>query len=162
MFALPICKPRFESINFLSKEPENEVIFAKKCKIFEPAGGCPPKPPASGGWGLRPHIPIGPGCWGLRPQTPKTASPIANFWLRACLKELMFFNFRCQKKKQIAQPFQPLLYLHVNSKTRLTVGILGLNSLSDWASEVKAPFALVQLRHYIRERLTALCIPTHS
>ena len=39
-------------------------------------GALPPKPPASGGWGLRPQTPIG-------PQTPQTAPPIANFWLRA-------------------------------------------------------------------------------
>ena len=41
------------------------------------------QPPAAGGFAHRP--PLASGGWGLRPQTPKIA-PIANFWLRACLK----------------------------------------------------------------------------
>ena len=72
-----------------------KLFLQKKCKIFErwglrphtpvppAAGGFAPKPPASGGWGLRPQTPIGLRRLGAPPQTPKTAPPIANFWLRA-------------------------------------------------------------------------------
>ena len=35
-----------------------------------------PKPPASGGWGLRPQTPLVSGGWGLRPQTPQTTPPL--------------------------------------------------------------------------------------
>ena len=45
-------------------------LFCKKTQNFQALGAQPPDPRASGGWGLR-------------PQTPKTAPPIANFWLRA-------------------------------------------------------------------------------
>ena len=41
-------------------------------------------------------------------------------------ERIKFFKFRRQKKNQIAQPIQPLIYLHVNLKARLTAGILGL------------------------------------
>ena len=44
-------------------------------------------PPASGGFAPRP--PLASGGWGLRPQTPKTAPPIANFWLRAWLQVII-------------------------------------------------------------------------
>ena len=74
-----------------------KLFLQKKCKIFErwglrphtpvppAAGGFAPKPqpPAAGGFAPRP--PLASGGWGLRPQTPKTAPPIANFWLRAWL-----------------------------------------------------------------------------
>ena len=72
-------------------------LFWQKMQNFRALGAPPPdprasggwgyasKPPASGGWGLRPRPPLASGGWGLRPQTPKTAPPIANFWLRAWL-----------------------------------------------------------------------------
>ena len=50
---------------------------------FRALGALPPDPRASGGWGL---------C----PQTPKTAHPIVNFWLRACLGQVsanLVFSF---------------------------------------------------------------------
>ena len=37
--------------------------------------------------GALPPTPIASGGWGIRPQTPATSPPIANFWLRACLKK---------------------------------------------------------------------------
>ena len=49
---------------------------------FRALGAPPPDARASGGWGYAPKPPAS-GGWGLRPQTPKTAPPIANFWLRA-------------------------------------------------------------------------------
>ena len=58
MLALPISKPRFKSIIFFIKIALKLRYFCKKCQIFER--------------------------WVLRTQTPKTAPPIANFWLRAC------------------------------------------------------------------------------
>ena len=48
--------------------------------------GAPPQtlvPPAAAAGGLAPKPPLASGGWGLSPQTPKTAPPIANFWLRA-------------------------------------------------------------------------------
>ena len=74
-----------------------KLFLQKKCKIFErwglrpqtpvppAAGGFAPKPPASGSWGLRPQTPIGLRRLGAPPPDPKTAPPIANFWLRAWL-----------------------------------------------------------------------------
>ena len=66
---------------------------------FSSAGGSAPRPPCLGRLGALPPNPQPPaagdeaskpplasGGWGLSPQTPKTAPPIANFWLRACFK----------------------------------------------------------------------------
>ena len=47
-----------------------------------------PQPPVAGGFA--PRSPLASGGWGLRPQTPKTAPPIANFWLRACNQRSQF------------------------------------------------------------------------
>ena len=90
-----------------------KLFLQKKCKILErlgagggwgrgerlaagrAAGGClrrlgalppNPQPPAAGGFAPKP--PLASGGWGLRPQTPKTAPPIASFWLRAWLCSL--------------------------------------------------------------------------
>ena len=73
-------------------------LFLQKNAKFSSAGGSAPtppclrrlgalppnpQPPAAGGFAPRP--PLASGGWGLCPQTPKTAPPIANFWLRAWL-----------------------------------------------------------------------------
>ena len=78
--------PRINSIDFYQNRPKI-VIFAKKIKIFRVLGDPPlhPMPPVAGG--LAPD----PNClrWlGIRPQIPATSPPpIADFWLRACLKK---------------------------------------------------------------------------
>ena len=66
-----------------------KLFLQKKCKIFERWGLRPhtPVPPAAGGFAPKPPAS---GGWGLRPQTPKTAPPIANFWLRAWLPYYIF------------------------------------------------------------------------
>ena len=93
--ALPIFMPRFEAIFFI-KIALKLSYFCKKCKIFDrwglrpqttvppAAGAFAPRPPASGCWWLRPHTPIGLRRLGSPPSDPRTQSPIANFWLRAC------------------------------------------------------------------------------
>ena len=65
-----------------------KLFLQKKCKIFERWGLRPhtPVPPAAGGFAPKPPAS---GGWGLRPQTPKTAPPIANFWLRACSQHIV-------------------------------------------------------------------------
>ena len=47
------------------------------------AGGFVPKPPASGGWGLRPQDPHWPPAAVGSAPSPQTAPPITNSWLRA-------------------------------------------------------------------------------
>ena len=47
------------------------------------AWGLAPRPPASGGWGLHPHTPIGLRRLGALPPDPPNNPPIANFWLHA-------------------------------------------------------------------------------
>ena len=49
---------------------------------FRALGAPPPHPRAFGGWGLR-------------PQTPKSAPPIANFWLRACPRPQPMIRLSC-------------------------------------------------------------------
>ena len=84
MFALPISKPRFKSINFQPNSPKMKLFLQKNAK-FSSAGGLPPnpQPPAAGG------------------EAPKTAPPIVNFWLRACLAYLksygLPFSISCNK-----------------------------------------------------------------
>ena len=53
---------------FFIKRALKRSYFCKKMQNFRALGAPPPDPRASGGLGLR----------------PQTASPIANFWLRAC------------------------------------------------------------------------------
>ena len=95
---------------------------------FQALGNLLPDPRVFSGWRLCPQTPrllLTSSCWRLRPQTPKTA-PYCEFHATRLFERIKFFKFRQQKKNQIAQPTQPLLYLHVNLKTRLTAGILGL------------------------------------
>ena len=54
--------------------------------FFSSAGGSDPTPYASGGWGLAPQTSIASGGWGTAPR-PRNTSPIADFWLRACMKK---------------------------------------------------------------------------
>ena len=57
MFALPISKPRFKNIIFLSKLLQILVLFAKKRKIFER-------------WGLRPQTPVPPAAGDFASKPP--------------------------------------------------------------------------------------------
>ena len=85
MFALPISKSRFKKALFFNQNSPKMSYFCKKMQNFRALGAPPPDPRASGGWGICPQTPS------LRqrgafPQAPKTALPIANFWLRACIR----------------------------------------------------------------------------
>ena len=98
LFALPISKPRFKNIIFNQNSPKMKLFLQKNAKFSSAGGSAPrppclrrlgalppnPQPPAAGGFAPRP--PLASGGWGLRPQTPQTAPPIANFWLRACVR----------------------------------------------------------------------------
>ena len=77
-------------------------LFLQKMQNFRALGAPPPDPvpPAAGGFApnpqppaagdLAPEPPLASGGWGLRSQTPQTAPPpIANFWLRACVRPLV-------------------------------------------------------------------------
>ena len=59
MFALPISKPRFKSIIFNQNSPKMKLFLQKNAK-FSSAGAPPPD--------------------------PQNSPPIANFWLRAWIK----------------------------------------------------------------------------
>ena len=69
--------PRFKKLFFNQNSPKMKLFLQKNAKF---SSTLPPnqQPPAAGGF------PLASGSWGPRPQTPKTAPPIANFWLRAC------------------------------------------------------------------------------
>ena len=64
--------------------------FCKKCKIFKRWGLRlqTTLPPKAGAFAPRPPVS---SIWGLCPQSPKTATPVANFWPRAwviyCLRK---------------------------------------------------------------------------
>ena len=55
-------------------------------------GALPPNPQPSAAGGFAPRPPLVSGGWGIRPQTPKTAPPIANFWLRDWKQHKLFIT----------------------------------------------------------------------
>ena len=77
MFAQPISKPRFKSSNFFNKIALKLSYFCKKMQNFRARGAPPPDPLPPAAKGFAPKPPAS-GGWGLRPQTPKQP-PIANF-----------------------------------------------------------------------------------
>ena len=97
MFALPISKPRFKSIIFFYQNSPKINLFLQKKAEFSRAGGSPPDPRASGGWGLCPQTPSLRRL-GAKPSHPQNSSPIANSWLRACLgrNDLLILPIFCQ------------------------------------------------------------------
>ena len=80
--------PRINSINFYQNRPKIKILAKKNKKILS-AEGSAPTPHASSGWGPCPQTPIASGGWGICPQTLATPllPPIADFWLRACMKK---------------------------------------------------------------------------
>ena len=75
MFALPIFMPRYENINFYQYIPKIKLFLQKNAKCFVCWGLFPqaPVPLAAGCFARRPPAP---GGWRLRPQAPKTSSPL--------------------------------------------------------------------------------------
>ena len=61
--------------------------FRQKKVFFRVLVDPTPRPYASGGRGSCPQTPIASGGWGIRSQTPQRLPPIADFWLRACMKK---------------------------------------------------------------------------
>ena len=61
--------------------------FCQKNKNFSSAWGSAPTPYASGGWRPCPRPPLPAVVGGSAPRPPNVPPPIADFWLRACLKK---------------------------------------------------------------------------
>ena len=78
--------PRINSIDFYQNRPKIKLFLPKKIIIFRELGDPPlhPMPTVAGG------LAFDPNClrWlGDPPPDPRNVPPIANFWLRACLKK---------------------------------------------------------------------------
>ena len=85
MFALPISKPRFKGIIFFIKLGLKLSCFCKKNAKFSSAGGSAPRSPCIWRLGALPPNPLPLAAESFAPRPPKQR-PIANFWLRACVK----------------------------------------------------------------------------
>ena len=87
-----------------------KLFLQKKCKIFE-RWGLRPHAPVLSAAGLRPNTPLASGGRGLSPQTPQTATPIANFWLRAWYNTLnSLISNCCQNFMKLDQTVFELQY----------------------------------------------------
>ena len=115
-------------------------LFLQKNAKFSSTVGAPPKNFRALGASLCPQTPIGLRRLGLLPQIPKTASPIANFWLRACtygvknLFNIMFYVFYHLPLSKFPYPSAAFKKLFVTKliskqKLRLTVSSFILNML---------------------------------
>ena len=89
MFALPISKPRFKSINFNQNSPKMK-LFLQKMQNFRALGAPPPDPPAAGGYALKPPASSG---WGFAPRPPKQLLHCEFFATRLDHTKGMFYSF---------------------------------------------------------------------
>ena len=80
MFALPISKPRFKSVNFYQNIPKIK-LFLQKNAIFFVWWGLRPQNPVPSEAGALPLDSQPPAAGGFAPRPPKHPL-ISNFWLR--------------------------------------------------------------------------------
>ena len=77
--------PRINGINFYQNRSKIKLFLPKK-SFFRVLVDPTPTPYAYSSWGSCPQTPIASGGWGSAPR-PHNASPIADFWLSACMKK---------------------------------------------------------------------------